>query len=89
MIANAYKYAEGIGGIPREIELGAIIDRFGAQAVFGRAIGAGEIRRIAISERIVRSYRDREKSENWAAWVVNNPHEAELLSIAAELANGE
>lgn len=57
--------------------------------MFGRAIGAGEIRRIAMSERIVRSYLERERSENWAAWVVNNPHEAELLSIAAELANGE
>ena len=88
MIANAYKYAEGVGGIPREIELGAIVDRFGAQAVFGRAIGAGEIRRIAMSERIVRAYREREQAENWAAWVVNNPQDAELLSIAAELANG-
>lgn len=75
--------------IPREIELGKVVDRFGAQAIFGRSIGAKEIKRIAMSETIVRLFRERAKAENWAAWVVNNQAEAELLSIAAELANGE
>lgn len=89
MIAAAYRYAEGSGRIPREIELGRVVDRFGAQAVFGRAIGSKEIRRIAMAERTVRLFRERERAENWAAWVVNNPEEAELLSRAAELANGE
>ena len=89
MTAAAYRYAEGGGVTPREIELGRMINRFGAQAVFGRAMGAAEIRRIEISERIVRLYIEREKSDNWAAWVMNNPGDAELLSMAAELANGE
>ena len=88
VIANAYRYAEGVG-VSREIELGLTVSRFGAQSVFGRVIGAGEIRRIAMAERIVRAYREREQAENWAKWVENNPHDAELLSIAAELVNGE
>ena len=71
-----------------EIELGKIIDRFGAQAVFGRTIGAKEIRRIAMAETIVRLFRERAASDNWAAWAGNNPEYAELLSRAAELANG-
>ncbi len=89
MIAAAYRYAEGGGVIPREIELGRMVNRFGAQAIFGRAIGAREIHRITMAETIVRLFRERERAENWAAWVVNNPAEAELLSKAAELANGE
>jgi len=56
--------------------------------VFGRTIGAKEIRRIAMAETIVRLFRERAASDNWAAWAGNNPEYAELLSRAAELANG-
>lgn len=65
----------------------AAVDRFGAQAVFGRVIGAGEIRRMNTAEAIVRAYRDRERAENWAEWARDNREQAALLARAAKAAD--
>ena len=85
-MAAALQYAEGDGHLPAEIELLSAVDRFGAQSVFGRAIGAGEIRRMNTSESIIRAVRDRERAENWAEWARANPGEARLLARATKAA---
>ena len=46
--ARAYAYAEGDGPLTRELELLGLIDRFGAMAIMGRTLGAGEVRRLVL-----------------------------------------
>jgi hypothetical protein len=81
-MAAAYAYAEGSGQAPREIILLNLVDRFGAQGVLGRALGAGEIRRMLTAEAVVRAYQERERSGNWAAWVREHPEKDRLLREA-------
>ncbi len=88
MIASAYEFAQSGGVIPQEIRLARCLDRFGAQAVMGRTLSANEVNRIMAAEAVMAAYRNRAKAENWAAWAVEYPNDAELLSKAAELANG-
>ena len=87
-MAAAYAYADG-GQMPAEIRLLREVDRFGAQAVFGRTLGAKEIRRMMIAENIVNAYRARAASENWAAWETDNPQVAALLNAAMKAAIDE
>jgi hypothetical protein len=54
----------------------------------GRTLSANEVNRIMAAEAVIAAYRNRAKAENWAAWAGEHPHDAELLSTAAELANG-
>lgn len=82
-------YAEGSSPRPEELIIAGYIDRFGAQAVLGRVLSGGELRRIAQAENIVQAYRDRQKSENWAKWAQDNPEQAAVLNEAERLANGE
>jgi hypothetical protein len=85
VIAAAYRYAEDGGVIPREIEAGILIDRFGAQAVYGRTLGVKEIRRIAAAENVVNSYRSRQASTDWYAWAKDHPDMARLRELGAVL----
>lgn len=62
------------------------MDRFGAQAVYGRNLGAGEIRRMITAENTIQAYRDRERAENWAQWAHDNRAAAGLLARAAKAA---
>ena len=97
-MAAAYLYAEGDGPCPREIEVGMHIETFGAVAVMGRVMGAGEIRRIAAARNVVRAYqsrkyhRDAGGNENWAQWTHEHPDLARILNAAEraveELDNG-
>ena len=87
-MAAAYAYADG-GQMPAELRLLHEIDRFGAQAVFGRPLGAGEMRRMMIAETIVNLYRARAAAENWAAWETANPELAALLNAALKAAIDE
>ena len=98
VIAAAYNYAESGGDLPREIELGQYLETYGAQAVTGRVLGAGELRRITVAKNIVAAYRSREGyrdesgAENWAEWSRTHPEQARILNMAAitaeELDNG-
>ena len=88
MIASAYEFAQSGGVIPQEIRLARCLDRFGAQAVMGRTLSANEVNRIMAAEAVIASYQSRAKAADWAAWANAHPGEAELLSRAAELANG-
>ena len=87
-MAAAYLYAEGDGPCPREIEVGMHIDTFGAAAVLGRVMGAGELRRIAFAKNVVRAYqsrkyhRDQNGNENWVDWTNKHPDLAHILNAA-------
>jgi hypothetical protein len=65
------------------------VERFGAQAVFGRAPGAGELRRMIAAERVVSAFWARAHAESWAEWAMENPQAAELLNIAAKAGQNE
>lgn len=82
MIAAAYRYADGEGDLPRELELLSYIDRFGL-GIFGRAPGVRELRAMTYAENVVKAYRERAKAENWAAWASANPGKARLLEAGA------
>ena len=60
------------------------VDRFGAEAVFGRQPGAGELEAMAMAETVVNAYHERAKVENWAAWADENPYENYLLILAVK-----
>lgn len=89
MIATAYNYACG-GGASNEIILGRMIDRFGAHAVMGRPyLGALEIKSIYSAEKLVKVYREKEKSSSWAEWAKANPEDAAYLAKAIKAAEEE
>ena len=79
--AAAYAYADG-GPISREVLLLAYIDRFGVDAVMGRQLGAGEMRRMTVAENIVKAYRSRAKADNWAEWANLYPDLNRILEDA-------
>jgi len=88
--AAAYRYAEGGSQKPRELILYDYIRVFGADAVMGRPLGAGEIRRMTRAALIVDAYQSRTHAENWAEWADNHKQEVAILNEAMELAsNGE
>ena len=66
----------------------AKIDRFGLEAITGRRkFYHGELSRLIVAENIVMAYHARARSDNWAAWVAENPIMAELLAEAERLGN--
>jgi hypothetical protein len=81
-MARAYAYAEGDGPEPWELTQLRAIDRFGAQAVMGRCLSVGEIRRMTVAQSIVGAYQARAKAENWADWARRNPDLSSLLNAA-------
>jgi len=42
---------------------------------------------LIIAENIVNAYHSRSRSENWTAWVAENPVMAQLLAEAEKLVN--
>lgn len=86
----AYRAAESGRPVPDEIaddlEAARLIDRFGAQVVFGRPMGYEELQRIMWAENanaIYRAYIGRQASNNWAEWAQKYPREnAALISVA-------
>ena len=71
--------------MPPEIELGNAVDRYGGMTVYGRAIGAFEMRRISMSENIVALYNAREGND-WVEWGNENEASANLLGLALRAA---
>jgi len=49
-------------------------------------LGAGEIRRMTMSENIVRAYFAANRSPNWAEWAAENPWQAGILGSAKKAA---
>ena len=66
------------------------IDRYGVEAVMGRAVlSAREIRDMTLVESIYSAFHSRAGSDNWAEWSNNHPDAARLLESAmiAEMAD--
>ena len=62
------------------------IDRFGAEEVFGRHMGISEMRRMAVCENVVNSYRERQNSQDWSEWATGHPDQAAVLTHAHRMA---
>lgn len=54
--------------------------------VLGRPLGAGEINRMTAVSNIVSMYKEREASDNWAAWDRMNEDKKKYLDEAYKLA---
>lgn len=83
-MSSAYNYAEG-GPITDELILAWSVDRYGAQAVYGRTLSFQEIRTMDMARNIAEAYYERQHSDNWASWAERNPAKARLLNMAARL----
>jgi len=66
-----------------------LIERFGAQSLYGRTLGLGEARRILFAESIVEAHRARARSGDWAEWASANPQHAQLLNWANRISDGD
>lgn len=88
-MARAYRYAEGGGPMPLEIEALRHIDRFGAQAVYGRPLGYGEALRLMCAENVVQAYQSRAAYPDWTTWAQDNEQANRLLNRAAKAANDD
>lgn len=86
-MAAAWRHAEEGEPAPPEYVALQYIDRFGAAAVYGRTLGAGELRRMVLVENVIKAHQGRERAENWAKWAQENPQASELLARAAKAAN--
>ncbi len=65
------------------------IERFGAQAVMGRTLGMGEMRRMMVVHNTIQAYRNRSTAgDNWAKWAQDNPEQRRLIELA-EIERGE
>jgi hypothetical protein len=62
---------------------GRLINRFGAQAVYGRALGYGEMRRILLAENVER-VAQRFLAKDSAKWFQAHPNDLKLLTWAKE-----
>jgi hypothetical protein len=82
-MARAYAYAEGDGPEPIELDGLRAIRAFGAEAVWGRPLGVGEMRRMTVADSIVRAYEARgAHPDGWVAWASANPGMSALLNAA-------
>lgn len=84
-MSSAYQFAEG-GPATDELILGWSVEKYGAQAVYGRTLSFHEIRMMDLADNIVKAYHERKRSENWAEWAENNRTKSRLLNNAARLA---
>lgn len=87
-MSSAYAFAEG-GTVTDELILGWSIDKYGTQAVFGRTLSFHEIRMLDLADNVVKAYRERERSDNWAEWAEKNHAKARILGVAGRLAQEE
>jgi len=85
--AAAYVVADGgqISTSP-ELELLSNIRVYGAEAVVGRPLGAGEIRRMNVAKNIVNAYNDKINADNQAQWAKDNKNKDAILMEALKLA---
>ena len=84
-MSSAYAFAEG--GTPTdELITGWAVAKYGAQAVYGRAMSFNEIRMLDLADNVVRAYKERQRAEEWAKWAEDNPEKARLLAVAGRLA---
>ena len=82
-MARTYAYIAEGEPPPIELEAVRLVDKFGAVSVYGRQLGACEMRCMEIAETIVDAYQKKTASESWAKWARENPALNRLLDEAA------
>lgn len=80
-----WAYVADGGPQPEEIRAGRLIDRFGAQSVYGRPLGYLEMRRITVAENIERICRKWQEKDA-AKWFAKHPDDLKTLTWAKEQA---
>lgn len=85
-MARAYAYANGDGPLPNEIRIARLVERFGADSIYGRPLGAKEIINIELAEDVILLYEEKSKQANQAEWANNHPFENDLLMCALRCA---
>lgn len=58
----------------------AMIDRFGAQAVFGRTLGYGEMQRMMAVESVYRGTKAKNAAPNQVEWAKRNEQLDQLIT---------
>ena len=71
-----------------ELLLLSNINKYGTEAVMGRALSHLEIRSMNTAENIVRAYNERFAAKDWVEWGQTNPGQARLLNEAMRLVDG-
>ena len=83
MMGRAYAYMDDPQAPqPIEEEWSHYIKRFGVQAVFGRPMSVGELRRLNLYERVKNAYLSRSQAQNMATWAKEHPTDNALLERA-------
>lgn len=89
-MAAAWRYAEDGEPMPEDLVTLSYIDRFGAQAVLGRPLGVGEMRRMIAAENVVKAHAEMKRAGDWTAWAERYPEKWRLLTAAMKAAkNGK
>jgi len=85
--AESYGYADdpAENPIPDELVMLGYVERFGAQAIYGRALSGKELRGMMLAENMVKAYRERQQASDWAKWAQDNPGKAAMLNEAMKL----
>lgn len=65
-----------------------MLERFGAQAAFGRQPTPREMRNMTIADRIASAYWDRKKSTDWPEWAKTHKSDNDLLTWVTGIVNG-
>jgi len=74
--------------MPMELEAANMVDKFGAQAVYGRILGVSEMRRMNLAQKIHqayyarKNYKDAEGVNNWAEFAEKYPAMNDQLNNA-------
>lgn len=86
-MARAYAFCESESAQPLELEAAKLIGRFGVEAVYGRACGVTELRRMSAALNIESWYHERQRAENWAKWAEDHRNESAALNRAMKAAH--
>ena len=62
-----------------------MVEKYGAQSVYGRTLSANEISRMEYADMMVNIFESRKNSNNWAAWVTEHPLWVDRLNEAEAL----
>jgi hypothetical protein len=81
-MAQSYAYAAGRGLEPIEHRIIRAINKYGAEVVYGRPMGAFEIRILEIVQNIVNGKLSMDSAENLVEWKTKNEYITNLVSIA-------
>lgn len=89
-MGRAYAYIAEGDPPPMELEAVRLVGKFGSQAVYGRQLGACEMRCMEIAETVVNAFQQKTApGGNWAKWAADNPGLNRLLDEAAGYCYGK